>query len=674
MIFNQSYYSAMDRGYYIPLQPGEQPPSEIPPDVVPELGLSPENIGISAPPFGDQLQALKAKVFQGASKVELGFMGRGKGSMQGGNTTPEMFGKDERIDIRELAKVNKVQLTTHATPNAGSLAGFGQDRFDEQVRESTLHEIERAVDFAADTTNGGAVVVHAQEYPRPIRDYFYDEKSGYKFKAFPEEEERAVRYLVDQRSGQMQPVRKNMPLFEPVYKDHPKDPENFWVDVDGKPISKTTTDTYQLFKRVPKWNAERTDFEVVKRTWEDFERMSKQWTRDHPENPKTPEEMWIKIQLENQILQGKGSSLFYGRFYEDAQENYEKLKKALEFYKKIEKNTPVDEQWKLMESIPGVGGRGYGARFVPQKNKLPSELIEEQMKQEEMEMRYIHEASASADARAKEAQENIENYQPVKKYAEKKTADTLARAAMYAMDRERKPSKEGWRGWDVRGGEKFERPLFIAVENFFPEVHGGHPDEIKKIVIDSREELAKKLQSERGMSKDSAWKEAEERIKATWDTSHANMWRKYFEAKPGESMEQTDTRFKKWYLQKAEEWKRENIIGHVHVSDNFGWEDEHVVPGQGNAPIKEFINLMKDKVEKGEVDIIVEPAHQDVKAMLGGWKLFGSSIYGLQAGRRDSWLDVERSYFGRNAPPYFLYGESAPDPESWMLWSGQRLE
>ena len=77
MIFNQSYYNAMDRGYYTPLAPGEQPDAQRPDDVVPEIGLSPKDIGISAPPFGDQLQGLKAKIFQGASKVELGFMGKG---------------------------------------------------------------------------------------------------------------------------------------------------------------------------------------------------------------------------------------------------------------------------------------------------------------------------------------------------------------------------------------------------------------------------------------------------------------------------------------------------------------------------------------------------------------------------------------------------------------------
>ncbi|MAG15837.1 hypothetical protein CMO88_02145 [Candidatus Woesearchaeota archaeon] len=660
----------MDRGYYIDLKPGEQPPAEASPDTVPEIGLSPENIGISAPPFGDQLQGLKAKVFQGASKVELGFMGKGKGSMQGGNTTPGMFGKEERIDIRELAKINKIQLTTHATPNAGSLAGFQQDKFDEAIRETTLHEIQRAVDFAADTTNGGAVVVHAQEYPRAIRDYFQHEG----FEAYPEEDKRAIRYLVDKRHGQITPVRKNVPVYEPVYEDHPDDPENSWRDVDYNKIPKTTSNSQLLFKRVPKWNEDTTDFEAVKRDWKDFEEKADQWNKDNPEDQRTPEEMWFKIQMENQVLQAKGGSLFHARSYEENRNSYNKLKKALEFYKKVEKDMPVEEQWKLMDSFNVGRFAGTGGNYLPSESKLPSEWIEESLKQEEMNMRFIHESSASSDARAKEVQENIDNTIPIQDYAEEKTEDTIVRAAMYTMDREKKPSKEGLWGWDVRGGDKFEKPLFIAIENFFPEIHGGHPDDVKRMVLGSREMLSKRLQEHRGMSQEQAWKEAESRIKATWDTSHANMWRKYFKSNPGESMEKTDERFKKWYLDKAKEWKDENIIGHVHVSDNFGWEDEHVTPGQGNAPIKEFIQLMKDKTEKGEVDVIVEPAHQDYKAMLGGWRLFGSSIYGLEMGQRDSWLDVERSYFGRNAPPYFLYGEAAPDPESWQLWSGTRME
>ena len=241
MIFNNAYYTAMDRGYYMPLQEGQGLPGESPAEI-PEIGVSPKDIGVSAHPAQDQLQQVKARIFQGASRVELGFFGRGKGSFQGGNTTPEMYGKEERIDIRELAKINKVQLTTHATTAAGSLAGMGQQGFDEHVREQALHEIERAVDFAADVTRGGAIVVHANEFPRAILPAWG--KEG--FSAYPEEEKRAVFHLVDQRSGQMVPVRKNEIFYEPTYLEYPGDP-TAWLGIRGQKIPKTTRDTKLLF-------------------------------------------------------------------------------------------------------------------------------------------------------------------------------------------------------------------------------------------------------------------------------------------------------------------------------------------------------------------------------------------------------------------------------------------
>ena len=86
------------------------------------------------------------------------------------------------------------------------------------------------------------------------------------------------------------------------------------------------------------------------------------------------------------------------------------------------------------------------------------------------------------------------------------------------------------------------------------------------------------------------------------------------------------------------------------------------------------MTAFREETQKGKIDVIVEPAHQDYRALIGGWKLFGSSIYGLHMGKRDSWSDLWSSYFGRTAPPYFLYGPAAPDPEAWTLWSGTRME
>ncbi|MBI2549849.1 sugar phosphate isomerase/epimerase, partial [Candidatus Woesearchaeota archaeon] len=556
--------------------------------------------------------------------------------------------------IRELAKINKVQITTHATTAAGSLAGMGQQGFDEHVREQALHEIERAVDFAADVSKGGAIVIHANEFPRAILPAWG--KEG--FSAYPEEEKRAVFHLVDQRSGQMVPVRKNEIFYEPKYLEYPGDP-TAWLGIRGQKIPKTTRDTKLLFERRPEVKFDENGvptFTPNKVTWEEIERRAEEQKKTDP--TATPEKLFYQVQLENQIAQSRGASLFYGLRYKESEKMRDKYKEAYEFYKKLDASLPESEKWKLKQQID------YRTLFIPPEVVNPVEYLKEQLEVQENQLRQMHQSSASADAQAEQTRETLRNLQPIKEYALGKTADTVARAAIYAWDKENHLRKE------VVGKEKMEKPLFVAVENYFPEVYGGHPDEIREIVTESRKKMQQDIlrnpEKFGHKTQDEAWKIAEERIKATWDTGHAFIWKKYFKG--------SDEEFKSWYLQKAKEWKEAGIMGHAHISDNFGWEDEHVIPGQGIAPIKEFVQLIRDKVDNGEINLIVEPAHQDYRALLGGWRLFGSSIYGTAFGRRDSWVEVERSYFGRTAPPYFLYGETAPDPESWMLWSGQRLE
>jgi sugar phosphate isomerase/epimerase len=653
MIFNNAYYNSMDRGYYTKLAPGEGPAEQGPQDEA-AIGLSPKDIGISAPPMQDQLQALKAKIFQGASRVELGFMGRGKGSMAQGSTTPEMYGREERIDIRELAQLNEVQLTTHATPSAGSLAGLSEQGFDESARERALHEVERAVDFAADVTSGGAVVVHANEYPRPILESFPE------FQAYPEEKNKAVLHVVDKRTGQMIPVRKDMVLYEPKYETKIINGKEYWVDILGNPIDKTEKDFAKLFNRVPVWKKEGTDFETIRVEWKDFEKRAEEWNAAHQNEKKiTPEEMWYRTQIQNQILQAKGGSLFHAMQYEDVKERYEKIEKALTFYKDLKSRIPEDELWKIKQTT------GQFAHFVPAEVEDPVDYLEKESRKARNHLRMIHEYSASSDVMAENAAEQLKQAMTIKDYATDKTSDTVARAAIYALERE-KIMKE------AREGQKMEKPLFISVETMFPEQYGGHPSEVMDAVLKARDKMVEKIKGQYG--EDKARELAEQHIKATWDTGHVNIWRKYFIEQPGETIEQTDKRFQEWYLKEVDKWRAKKIMGHIHVSDNLGWDDEHVTPGEGNAPIKEFMAKMKKDVEKGDVDLIVEPGHQDYRALIGGWKVFGSSIYGLSAGRRDSWSDIHSSYFGRTAPPYFLYGGGAPDPESWQLWSGVTLE
>jgi len=240
---------------------------------------------------------------------------------------------------------------------------------------------------------------------------------------------------------------------------------------------------------------------------------------------------------------------------------------------------------------------------------------------------------------------------PVREYALKQTADTIARAAVKAYETE------------VQKGLK--RPLFIAAENIFPEQYGAHPQELKNIVIKSREQMVERLKA-KNVSEDEAKKIAETHIKATIDIGHANMLRKYF------SGDEKD--FNKWVINEIDKLAKEGYIGHIHLSDNFGYEDEHITPGQGTAPIQEFVETLKKHGFKGRM--IIEPGGQPEgmahTAVTGTWRLLHSPVYRLD-GQHWTWTDIDQSYFGKTGSPSYLVGDIVPSKD-WTLWSGTQLE
>lgn len=657
----------MDR-YFNPIDAEGNPNFEIP--WADKVDIS--QIGISAPPMKDQLQGLKAKIFQGARKVELGFMGKGKGSKSQGATTPEQLDKDARRDIKELADFNKVKISVHATTAVGNLSGLTDRGFLDEEREKALHEIERTIDFAADTTHGGPVVVHLGEFPRAMSEEDWGEtKDGKpKFLMYPEEAKHARQFVVDGYTGQfVGQISKDQVVYEPKWltaKDYEEDMkakgtpiklvgkrdkygniihEDDWVDLDGNVIPKDA-DPEELFRRrVPRWDSKGAKFETVKRTWDYFKQKADEWNREHPDQKKTPAMIFYETQLDNQILQNKGSSLFYSREYDELRENLAKAKKAYEEYQKLEKSIPEKERWRI--AVERVFGRGDIAHLMPREHEMPTQALQRYIDDIQKNMRFMHEASAAADARAAELLDLKRRLKPMEDYAKEKTADTIARAAERAMAK----------------SKKLKEPLYISPENIFPETYGSHPSELREIILKARDKFAQRLlETKKVSSKKEAMELAKKHIKATFDIGHAYTWRKYFVG--------SDKEFHEWLMKEIDKLNKDEIVGHIHVSDNFGYEDEHVTPGKGLVPIKEAIERFK---KAGVTDIIVEPAEQDYLAMLGAWNIIGRPIYGVANGGL-GWTDIEHSYFGRTAPPYFLYGDAAPSPQEWTLWSGVKLE
>jgi len=690
MIFTNGYYHALDRTEYalsekgdwveqpIELTTGEQP--------LDKDAMEPERVGTSLNPFQHQLQALSAKIKEGAGKVEFEFFGAGKGQKE--RATPESFDSEERREMRELAEINEVESSTHATVAVTGLAGFDPQRgFEEQMRDQNVREIKKAVEFAADASTGGAIVVHTGEWNRPIVDHHGHEIEGgikYEFTGYEGEEKRAPIMVIDDRTGELRAMRKDTPVYEPVFKtveDYEREngkkvigtrdkygnlyEADDWIGVTGEVVKRDwefdRDKAETMFKRVPHWNPEQTNFKTIERNWNYFLEKAGRWNERNPGKELTPEEIFAKTQYMNQVLQAKGSSLYHARFYEREKEAKDAALKALRFYEKLDESLSEEEKYKLMTR------QGYFntySEFIPPKNISVLEHLNEIVKNHEDSMRYTHEASAAADVQATQFYEAMEHAKSLDKYGLQKSSESIAELGILA-----------WQKYE-KNKDHLKEALYIAPENWHPNQFGSHPDELLEMVDGARKEMINRLSPSLGREK--AEELAQTHIKTTIDTGHLNLWKSHLKRKtdengvPIESDEEFNKRFAKWSVEKLKKLHEAKAIGHVHLTDNFGYDDEHIHIGKGNAPVKEMVDFL---TEKGYKDFIVEPGSFNPQTVLPeAWSFFGSPVYSVPvAGQAGRFSEVHKRHFGYDAPPLYIVGAYAPTNE-WKIWSEVPLE
>jgi hypothetical protein len=605
--------------------------------------VSPNSVGISTPPMRDQIESLKARIFQGVSRVELGFMGTQKGSAGQGAFTPEVYGKHERDALKQMAKVNEVQLTTHAAPSVAGLSGITERGFTDEQAEKNLIELKRTIDFASDVAESGPVVMHTGEFPQPITSTSgirseTDKKGNPLFEGFEGERETGLGLLADRDTGQLIQLKKDMKLEMPRKK---------------------------VEYRNQNGNGNGENYEVYERN-EDGTLIFDTKTIGQLEKERGSLQSVYKEYIAKDKQMNEGEARRYALQAKDAEKQYNEIKKAIEGAKKVYDSNP-----------------DYGNEFarelarelrLPVPNKFSSDFKEyldnpfKYLKKAENQLKQqvdsTYEISSSYQRRSEDSKRQIgyinEKGEKIKgtvatveEIGLEKSAKTMGEAGLYAMEKSK--SKKD--------------PIFIAPENIFPESgYGGHPKELKNLILKSRESMSQTLQK-KGKSKQVADNLAKNHIKATFDIGHANTWKKYFKG--------NDKEFSEWMKKQVQDLAKDEIIGHVHVSDNFGYYDEHVDPGQGNAPISEFISTMKESGYKGK--IIVEPGAQDIRAWTSMLRSMNSPIYRID-GATSSWTDVENSFVGQTYSPTYVVGEFAPDASlqeehrGWRFWSGTPIE
>ena len=687
----ESYYHSMDRGYSEPDIPAAWPEHVLDKEIGKPL-IPLKDVGFTATEgsrFGKFNQSVQAYIRAGVAKIELQ-------TQMGGGQEPvgaESYGKDAREELREIARANEVQFTAvHAPTQIGNLSGFHpQQGFVDEIRKSAVEEVKQAINFAGDVALGGAVVVHTGEFQRPLDDAAWNKDQT--FLGYDEEPSRAITYMVDDRTGKViQDVRKSQIVYEPKYKLAEEDyvdknghqvKKGDYVDIDECYLDPTKED--DLFKRVPEWDASHNRFDTVRLTWDDFKKKAEDWNKKYPDNPKTTEDMFFKIQLENQILSAKGHSLFYARHYEDSKKRRNKAVQALEFYEKLEKDLPENEKWKIMEE------QGYGydvvRKLIPSDKRLPSDILKEEIRERTQDLIHIHQASGAADTQAATYSEMLRHVKPIALYGKKQSFKSLAELGIEAME-------------ESHHNPHVKRDIFVAPENIFPEMgYGSHPEELIEMIKGARQKMVENLTSKyiedprgirdengnvqripnpyyRGWNREKAEEEAKKHIKATIDTQHLGMWRKYFQPQPGETKEETDKRFDKWYMEQIKELEKAGIIGHMHAVDAIGSGHQHLPIGQGRLPVTDAITYLRNKGLNFSISSEGHGEGSD-RQIRETWKALGSPIFRDGIPRPpatgERWTYVNQSYFGTHRTPYYVFGAYSPS-EDWTLWSGVPME
>ena len=369
------------------------------------ININPQQIGISSG-IGDPLQGLRSRIFMGASQVELGFMGAGKGSRTSpAGWTPESVSVPEREAIRQLAKINEITLSTHATPSV-AISGFTEQGFSEERREGALHEIKKAIDFAADTAGGGPVVLHAQEFPRSIAEKYMQEK----FIHYPGEEEKATLYFVNEKTKRLVTLSKDVEV--PV----PKTDEKGEIVRDEEGRIQFETQDFTFFEKK-------------------FNELPEEIRRKKYDNS-VGKYLYEQVQERN-IQRAIGESEFYDVRARELEKTVTRMKDLLSNYDKVLKSGErgaakvfLDESLKL--------------RFAPDPTKHPEEFeefrkdpekfLKKEVIEEERTLQRFREGAIAHGREAEHLRKEIERLRPIEEFGVQQSAQAIGRAALHGYN------------------------------------------------------------------------------------------------------------------------------------------------------------------------------------------------------------------------------------------------
>ncbi|MBS3128141.1 hypothetical protein J4410_03275 [Candidatus Woesearchaeota archaeon] len=703
-------YTPMERGYY-------EPPKDSVSIEEPIVSIS--SIGQTVPEKDPRtgahiIQTTQAAIRAGASRI------------QWVQTTPstnpiggrvKSYGKDAREALRELIKVNEVQVAGWEMPTSSitNLSGYNPQsgNISEEKRHEDMNEVRDAIRFVGEVSNGGGVDIWSQEFPRTMFDAPFNRSKeaakGWTFKAYDLENNMAVKHLVDDRSGRIiQEIRMNQEINYPEWSRYNEKNKKVWEKYEGRPYHDEKGNLVKPHEyidyegnkverkeRVALYDFDRHTLVIQKRTWKDFEDEAREINEERarkkgipvhmlPEDDRaTPQEAFIFASTESQQAIAEAYGREYQSNIEEANRLLEKLKEAKKYYEQIEASVGHDKE-ALMRLKSEDKIKRYN-EFITPDFRLPTEIIEEEIRGTRDRVRFSRDMAMGQFQSAKDLEIQRQHIQTAERYAKNRTVESYAELGIYAMQESK--------------AMKTERPVHVGPEIGWPGAWGGHPEEFVDLVKTSRQKMIDLLTSPQitdgkekgkanpyfdpGISKKQAEEYANTHIRGVWDASHQGMWLNYFRRKPGESEDERLQEFNKWYLEQVNKIIQEDVVGDIQAVDSASGAHGHLPAGQGIFPVVEAVKRFREAGWDGSV---LSEGHEEEqfgqsRILIETWKAFGAGIGtpgyhsvvpgGPMGG--PTWGSVQHAYFGQAHTPYFVFGAYAPSND-WSLWSQVQLE
>ncbi len=231
-----------------------------------------------------------------------------------------------------------------------------------------------------------------------------------------------------------------------------------------------------------------------------------------------------------------------------------------------------------------------------------------------------------------------------------KSPQVFVKAEDFALDK----AAETFGNLAVKSYNEFKNNApVIAIENMFQGMAFAKGEQMAELVEKSRQKFIDKMVDSKKMSKNEAKKIAEKQIGMTLDVGHLNLFKKTgFDDKDLEN----------------ETKKMAPYVKHLHMTDNFGYEDTHLAPGMGNVPFKQILAKLEKEGRLDEMNKIIESGAFVAEFKKSPFPLtlaaMGSPIYGAKM--ESYWGDAQSSFGG-----YFSgYGTSNPSIHQSLYGSG----